>query len=73
MMPGRQRGSGLLTPEGLQRLINAELERQQRDAYFFAVADTLAALDEPPLSADEIQAEIDAYRAEQRAARANRR
>lgn len=62
---------GLLTPEALQRLIDAELSRQRSVDQLFATMDALAATDLPPLTNDEITAEIRAARAERRARRAH--
>jgi hypothetical protein len=65
-------GAGLLTPDGVRHLVEAELRRRSAD-HFFDTADRLADLDLPPLSDDEIQAEIDAARAERRASGAGSR
>ena len=64
---------GLLTPESVQRLIQAEIERQPRVDRFFEIADTLAAMDKGDLTEDDIKVEIAAVRAEKRARRANSR
>lgn len=61
---------GLLTPEALQQLIDAEVERRRKIEQLFTTMDRLAALDQPPLSSDELNAEIEAARAERRARRA---
>lgn len=60
---------GLLTPEALQQLIDAEVERRRKIDRLFTAMDQLAAL-EPPLTNDELNAEIKAARAERRARRA---
>lgn len=65
-------GAGLLTPDGVRKLLEAELRRRSVDR-FFDTADRLADLDLPSLSEDEIQAEIDAVRAERRAGDTDRR
>jgi len=61
---------GLLSAEAIEALLRAELRRRHVDQLFDA-ADRLAALPDP-LSADEIDAEIEAVRGEKRAPRANR-
>ena len=62
--------SGLLTPQGLEALLRAEVQRR-RVTQLFDAADRLAAL--PPLTETEVEAEIQATRAERRAARASGR
>lgn len=57
--------AGLLTPQAIAELVAAELRRRQVDR-LFAIADKLAALDEPPLSAAELEEEICAARAERK-------
>ncbi len=61
---------GLLTPESIAALLRAEVQRC-RVSQLFDAADKLAAL--PPLTEAEIETEIQAARAEKRAARAYRR
>jgi hypothetical protein len=58
--------SGLLTPQGLEALLREEVQRR-RVTQLFEAADRLAAL--PPLTEAEVEAEIQAARAERRAAR----
>lgn len=53
---------GLLKPEAIVQLIQAELERRQQVQDLFEAADRLAALDLPPLSETELEAEIQAVR-----------
>ncbi|MDI6768981.1 MAG: hypothetical protein QMD04_04830 [Anaerolineales bacterium] len=53
--------AGLLKPVELEKLLRAELRRRRVDK-LFATADKLAALDEPLLTNDEIEAEIAAAR-----------
>jgi len=60
---------GLLTPQALESLLRAELQRGRVNQLFQA-ADRLATL--PPLTEAEVEAEIQAARAERRAARASR-
>lgn len=55
--------AGLLTAERMAELVERELDRQERANRFFETVDKLAALD-PPLTEEEIQAEIEAYRRE---------
>ena len=57
--------AGLLTAEALERLIQEEVRRQAMDR-FFEIADKLSALDVPQMTDEDVQAEIDAYRAEKR-------
>lgn len=56
------RAAGLLTPEGLERLLRDAMRKRQVDQ-LFATMDKLAAL-EPKLTEEEIDAEIAAARAE---------
>lgn len=64
--------AGLLTPRALEALLCAELRRRRLDD-LFAAADRLAALDEAPLIATEIDQEIRAVRRERRGAPARGR
>lgn len=57
------RSAGLLTQEQIERWLRDELQRQKRLDQLFNSMDRLAAL-EPPLTEDEIAAEIAAYRKE---------
>lgn len=57
--------AGLLTEEQIKRWLIDELDRQRKLDRLFEKLDRLAAL-EPPLTEDEIKAEIDAYRQEKR-------
>lgn len=61
---------GLLTPAALQQLINAEVERRRKLDRLFTTMDQLADVDLPPLTNEELNAEIQAARAERRARRA---
>jgi hypothetical protein len=61
---------GLLTPKALQQMIDAEVERQRKVDRLFTTMDDLAAVDLPPLSAEELNTEIKAARAERRFPRA---
>ena len=60
-----------LDDEALERLFREAIRRRQQDQ-LFADADRLAALDLPPLTATEVNAEIEAARKERRADRARR-
>jgi post-segregation antitoxin (ccd killing protein) len=57
------RASGLLTSQALETLLREEV-RRRRVAQLFDAADRLAAL--PPLTEAEVEAEIQAARAERR-------
>jgi hypothetical protein len=61
------RAEGLLDPEALEQLLRERL-RELRLARLDAARERLAATPPAPMTAEEIQAEIDAYRAEQRRA-----
>ena len=61
---------GLLTPHGLEALLREEVQRR-RVAQLFEAADRAATL--PPLTEAEVEAEIQAARAEKRASLASRR
>ncbi|MBV9787205.1 MAG: hypothetical protein JOZ51_03460 [Chloroflexi bacterium] len=64
--------SGLLTAQTLESLIKTEIQRR-RTEQFFADTDRLAALPGPVLTEAEIEAEIQAVRAERRNKDAGRR
>jgi hypothetical protein len=59
------RQAGLLTPDAIERLLEEAVRRRAIDEYFEA-ADRLAAADLPPMSLEEIQAEVDAVRTERK-------
>jgi hypothetical protein len=61
------RQAGLLTPEELERLVREAL-RAKRVERLAKARETLAADPLPPMTPEEIQAEIDAYRAQARRA-----
>ncbi len=61
--------AGLLTPEAIEALLRAEMRRRQVDGLFEA-ADRLASLDQP-LTAAELDAEIEAVRAQRHSGRAS--
>lgn len=60
---------GLLTPEVLEQIIRAEVGRREHQR-LRVMMDELSSLDEPPLTNEELNAEIRAARAERRAKRA---
>jgi hypothetical protein len=66
------RAKGLLDPQNLTRLIEREVEAESVRKDFLEMVHDLRALPGEPMTMDEIQAEVDAVRAE-RAARENRR
>lgn len=61
------RQAGLLTPEELERLLREAL-RARRVERLTAIRETLAANPLPPMTPEDIQAEIDDYRAQVRRA-----
>ena len=66
------KAKGLLDPQSLTRLIEREVEAESARRDFFEMVRELRALPGEPMTMEEIQAEVDAVRAE-RAARENRR
>lgn len=62
------RDAGLLTPEALEAMLRERLRTQRVDELFTAM-DNMAALPGAPMTEEEIQAEIEAARAERRARR----
>ncbi|MCA3217499.1 MAG: hypothetical protein ING59_02865 [Burkholderiales bacterium] len=58
---------GLLAPDALQSLLRAAI-RERRIQRMFAAMDALQEAKLPPLTMDEIQAEVERVREEQRAA-----
>lgn len=62
------RAAGLLTPQALEAMLRERL-RNQRVGELFAAMDKMAALGGTPMTEQEIQAEIEAARAERRARR----
>lgn len=61
----RAREAGLLSERKIERWLEEELDRQQKLDRFFGKLDQLSAL-EPPLTEEEIDAEIEAHRREKR-------
>lgn len=60
------RNAGLLTPQALERLINDALRRKQAADSLLSIAGRVAAAGIPPLSMEEINAEVKAARAERK-------
>ncbi len=60
------REAGLLTPQALERLLNDALKRKQAADSLLSIADRVAAAGIAPMSADEVNAEVKAARAERR-------
>jgi hypothetical protein len=59
--------AGLLTETAIERLLRAAL-RAERIEHLAQAREQLAVQPLPPMTPEEIQAEVDAYRAEQRRA-----
>lgn len=66
------RDAGLLTSEALERLLSEALRRRRAANELLKVADHLADAGVPPMTMDEINAEVKAYRAERRKREAGR-
>jgi hypothetical protein len=62
------RNAGLLSSEAIEALLRERLKKRGVGE-LLEMADRLAAVDLPPMSEEEIQAEVDAVRAERRAHR----
>jgi hypothetical protein len=60
------REAGLLTPQALDRLLNEALRRKQAADSLLSIADRVAAAGIPPMSMEEINAEVKAVRAARR-------
>jgi hypothetical protein len=56
------REAGLLSPKAIQRLLREAMRRRVAAREFLSVAERVAAAGVPPMTEDEIQAEIDAAR-----------
>lgn len=65
-LANQARAAGLLTSDALHRLLSGALKQQAAAQSLMQVANQLSAADLPPMSAAEIQAEIDASRAARR-------
>lgn len=66
------RDAGLLTSETLGRLLTDAIGRRQTADSLLSIAERIQAAGIPPMSMEEIDAEVKAYRAERRQ-RASRR
>ena len=66
------RSKGLLESPAVERMLRAELKRGRVDQ-LFAAADRLAAQAAPPMTEAEVEAEIQAVRAQRRTMDASRR
>ena len=62
------RNAGLLSPDAIEAMLRERL-RKRHVGELFEMADRLAAVDLPPMTEEEVQAEVDAVRAERRAHR----
>lgn len=60
--------AGLLTPQALEAMVRETLHKQRVNELFEAMQ-RMHAVDAPPMTEEEIQAEIDAARTERRARR----
>lgn len=60
---------GLLTPEALESLLRAEI-RQRNINRLFDAADRVSSIDFPPMTEEELEAEIQAVRNEKQKSRA---
>jgi hypothetical protein len=67
------REAGLLSPKAIQRLLREAMRRRVAACGFLSVAERVAAAGVPPMTEDEIQAEIDAARKARRRGAAPRR
>jgi hypothetical protein len=61
------RAAGLLTPQALARLLDEALKRRQAADALLSIADRVADAGIPPMSMEEINAEVKAARTERRA------
>ncbi len=64
------RDAGLLTSQALVRLLNEAIKRRQAADALLSIADRVAEAGIPPMSMGEINAEMNAARAERRARQA---
>jgi len=62
------RDAGLLSPEEIEAMLRERLKKRNVSE-LFRMADRLAAVDLPPMTEGEVQAEVDAVHAERRAHR----
>jgi hypothetical protein len=66
------KAAGLLTPEALERMLAAALRRRQAGEELLKVAARIEAAGIPPMTMEEINAEVKAVRAERRKREAGR-
>ena len=66
------RAAGLLTPQALDRLLTEAIRRQQAMDALLSIADRVAEAGIEPMSMDEINAEVQAVRADRQPQRAGR-
>ena len=66
------KAAGLLTPEAMERLLAEALRRRRAVDELLKVADRVQAAGIPPMSMEEINAEVKAARAERRKREAGR-
>ena len=69
---GEAEEAGLLKAEALERLLREEI-RRRRIEQLFSAADRLAAQREPPLTREEVEAEIETVRRQRHDARTSGR
>lgn len=62
--------AGLLTPQAIEKLLFDEM-RRRRINHLFDAADRLATTQSPPMTPEEIEAEIESARTERRKSRAS--
>jgi len=67
-LASKAQAAGLLNSEAIEKLLREQLRRQAGQE-LRAMMDKLSADGTPPMTEDEVQAEIEAYRAERRAKR----
>jgi len=67
------KAKGLLDPEALARLVEREVELDKPIREFREMLDQMRAYPDEPMTMDDVQAEVNAVRAEQRARREGRR
>lgn len=60
------RDAGLLTTQALERVLTEAIRRKQAADELLSIADRVAAAGIPPMSMEEINAEVKAARAEQK-------
>lgn len=58
--------AGLLTPQAMERLLSNALRKQKAADYLLGIADEVAVAEVQPMTMEEIQAEVNAARAEKK-------